>query len=386
MDHSGGVMTHPAPDVVIVGGGVIGCAIAHALAGAGARVTVLERAGIASESSGAAAGILAPRLHATAEAMFALALESHKQFGPLVESLRAETGLDPEYIRSSVFDLAHDEKDEERIRDRITWLRETGHDVRWLDREEVLEIEPALEPGIRGAYFDTDAYHIHPIRFTNALAQAAGRRGVRFHTGAEAIGLERSGSHATAVRMPTGTLPAGHVVLAAGAWMRSCGEWIDTPVPVYPARGQILTISAVPPPIRSIIYAGDAYLFPRVDGSIVIGATVEHVGYDKSVTARGLSWLLGSIPSICPALAEAPFERAWAGLRPETPDALPIVGPARGWANVTIAAGHFRNGIMLAPITAALISRLILEGVADPRLAPLSPDRFASWEPNSDQQ
>ena len=124
------------------------------------------------------------------------------------------------------------------------------------------------------------------------------------------------------------------------------------------------------------MFGADIYLLPRTDGTVVVGATVEQAGFDKSLTADALAWLLGTIPALCPELRTARFERAWSGLRPGSPDELPIVGPAPGWANVTLAAGHYRNGIMLAPITATLVAGLILHNHQDPLLTPLSPARF----------
>jgi len=374
-------LSERAADFAIVGGGAIGCGIAHALALEGARVVVLERSRVAAEASGAAAGILAPRVHATAPGMFELAMASHRLFPELTNALKEETQLDPEYVRSGVLDLAHDEDDERALRAKVADQVRNGHAVQWLDAAEVHAREPALARDTRGAYFDADAYHIHPARFTQALAQAAARRGARVRVGVEAHGIRRTGSRAIAVRTNDGDVAADHVILASGAWMAACGDWIDVHVPVYPARGQILTVCAVPPPIRCVVFGADAYLLPRVDGTVVVGATVERAGFDKSLTAGGLGWLFGVLDKLCPALSAAPFDRAWAGLRPGSPDELPIVGMAPGWDNVTIATGHFRNGIMLTPITARLVARHLLHGVEDPLLAPLSPQRFNPSDP-----
>lgn len=376
-------MAGSSSDVVIVGGGVIGCAIAYALTREGAGVTVLERGSVGGESSRAAAGILAPRVHAAKGALFPLALASHARFGALAEALRAETGLDAEYVRSGVLDLAHDEPAAEALRDKVRWLREAGHDVDWLEPAQVVAMEPALKPDIRGAFYDADAYHIHPGRFTQALAQAAGRRGARFELGVDVVGLKRHGARVEAVRTATGEVPAGLVVLATGAWASFCGEWMGVPIPVYPAKGQILTVYALPPPIRAVIFGLGAYLLPRVDGTIVVGATVERVGFDKTLTASALAWLLGVIPSLCPGLADAPLHRAWAGLRPGSADDLPIVGVVPSWENVILATGHYRNGIMLAPITADLVADLIVREKADDLLAPLAPSRFMKSQPDA---
>lgn len=370
-------MSTSSPDFVVVGAGVIGCAIAHRLAAAGASVTVLERANIAAEASGAAAGILAPRVHTTPPSMLPLALASHALFGPLVEELRSETGIDVEHVRSGELHLAYNEFEEEPLHDRVRWLREAGHQVEWLGCKDVLSLEPALDASIRGGLYDADASHVNPPRFTRALAQAAAGRGVRFEIGVEVVGLERSGRRVTAVETATGKVPVGHVVVAAGAWSSFCSQWLGLSVQVYPAKGQILTVSAVPAPIRAIVYGKDVYLLPRVDGTIVVGATVERVGFDKSITADALGWLLTTIPSLCPGLRSATLDRVWAGLRPGSPDELPIIGRAPGWENVTLATGHYRNGILLAPITSELVAKLLVKGEEDELLSALSPARFA---------
>jgi len=370
-------MTQAASDIVVVGGGVIGCGIAHRLAGEGATVTVVERAArVATESSGAAAGILAPPVHATAPHLFDLALASHPLFPSLAEQLRDETGLDIELHRSGAIDVARDETGEELLRDKLRWLQEGGHDVRWLDREDTLALEPALDPEVRGAFYDEDGYQIRPGRFNEALARAAAHRGVRFELNAEVMGFEGGRPRVTGVKTARGTIGAGHVVVAAGAWASFCGEWLDVNVPVFPARGQILTLYSLPPPIKRIVYGAGIYLLPRLDGTIIVGATAERVGFDRSLTASALAWLLSTPRLLVPALADAAFDRAWTGLRPGSPDDLPIIGRAPGWDNVTLATGHYRNGIMLAPITAQLVANLVLHAQGSPLLDHVRAERF----------
>lgn len=360
----------------MVGGGVIGCGIAHRLASEGARVTVVERSRVAAESSGAAAGILAPPVHATAQHLFDLALASHAMFPALTEQLREETGLDVEYCQTGALDLARDELGEELLRDKLRWLHESGHGVRWIDRDEALTMEPQLDPEIRGAFYDEDGYQIRPARFNEALAQAAARRGVRFELNTEVVGFEGARPRLTGVRTARGSIATGHVIIAAGAWASFCGDWLGVRIPVFPARGQILSLYAMPQPIKRIIYGAGIYLLPRLDGTIVVGATAERVGFDKSLTTSAMAWLLSTAPVLCPALADASFDRAWTGLRPGSPDDLPIIGAAPGWENVTLSTGHYRNGIMLTPITAQLVANLVLRGQDSPLLEHVGPQRF----------
>jgi glycine oxidase len=369
-------MSQSAPDVIVIGGGVIGCAVAYGLRRAGASVTLVERSRIGAESSSAAAGILAPRVHATTSAIFELALASHRLFPDLVATARDDTGMDAELVRSGVLDLAYDGTAVASLHEKVRWLRELGHDVRWLDDKQCQSLEPGLAPEVRGGFFDADAYHINPARFTQALGQAAGRRGVEIRLGTEVVGIRFEGARATHVQTTGGEIAAGHVVLATGAWMGEWGARLNLAIPVFPAKGQIMTVYAAPLPLRKIVFGLEAYLLPRVDGTVVVGATVERAGFDRSLTVEGMAWLLKSVSALCPALAGAAFDHAWTGFRPGSPDELPIVGPAPGWANVTLATGHFRNGIMLAPITAELLTKLVLHEERDALLAPLDPARF----------
>lgn len=370
------MVLRPPPDVLVVGGGAIGCAIAWSLAGEGARVRVLERSGIASESSGAAAGILAPRIHATDAALFPLALESHRRLPALTEALREEAGIDVEYVRTGVLELAHDQGGEQTLRTKAQRLQQDGHEVQWLAASDVLAQEPKLAPDVRGALCDPDGFQIHPARFTQALARAAAHLGAEFCVGTTALAINRHGTVATGLRTSGGDVTAGHVVLAPGAWANAWSQELGFDLPVFPARGQILALACVAAPVRRVVYGRGIYLLSRRDGTVVVGATDERAGFDKSLTPGGVAWLLSTAPAICPDLANARFDRAWAGLRPGSSDELPIVGPVPGWDNVTIATGHYRNGIMLAPVTAAMVTDFVLRGETALPAVPWDPGRF----------
>jgi glycine oxidase len=365
-------------DVAIVGGGVIGCAIAYALVQAGATVTVYERASAGAEASGAAAGIMVPTIHADEPVLLALGLASVERYPAWCASIQQDSGMDPELIRSGALELAHDEGEGQLLRAKVEAQRRSGRDLRWLSPDDALAVEPGVNPRISGALYDPEGLHVHPLRLTRALAEAASRRGVVIRTGVEVIGLEVNGSRVVGVRTAEGTQPTGHVVIASGAWSQHAEEWLGLSIPVFPVKGQILAVSEEPNPLGTILWDANAYLVARRDGSVVVGATVEQVGFDKRLTVDGIGGLLNAIPSLCPGLAHARFERAWAGLRPATPDELPIVGSAPGWENVIIASGHYRNGITLAPITAEMVRQLVVEEHEDPLLAPLSPARFGS--------
>jgi glycine oxidase len=217
-----------------------------------------------------------------------------------------------------------------------------------------------------------------PRDLVRMLALACVGRGVRLRECTQALGFETSGDRVTGVRTATEVVSCGQVVIAGGAWSDQLARWLSTGLPVYPVRGQILALRCVPSPLRYTIYAHAGYLVPRVDGEVLVGATAEHeAGFDTRPTAGGMSWLLQAGIALVPALAEAQFDRVWAGLRPGCRDNLPILGPLPGWSNVQVAAGHFRNGVLLAPITAEVLAAGLVHGEEHPLLAWFRAERFA---------
>jgi glycine oxidase len=371
-----------AADVAVVGGGVIGCAVAYYLARAGVRVAVLERNHIAAEASSAAAGMLAPLAEGAAPGPFLdLALASLSRFGPLAEELRDATGIDVELLTTGLLRPALDDAEAADYQASLAWQRNLGLPLRWLDAAEVRALEALVTPDVRGAVYSEAEHQVNPPRLTKALARAAAARGAVLHLGAVVRGLLREGDRIVGVRLADGELRAEHVVLAAGAWAAACGEWLGLPVPVEPVKGQMLAV-APPPGLRGqlcrTLYGRHGYLVPKADGTIYVGATVERAGYDRRVTAAGIGDLLGLLRRLAPPLAEASFVRAWAGLRPGTPDHLPLLGPVPGLRGVSLAAGHYRNGILLAPITGELIAQAVLGQPTTLPLAPFSVERFAA--------
>ncbi|HZS02238.1 MAG TPA: FAD-dependent oxidoreductase [Chloroflexota bacterium] len=393
--------------MAVVGGGIIGCAVAYYLARAGARVAVLERDQIAAEASSAAAGMLAPLAEGAAPGPFLdLALASLSRFGALAAELRDATGIDVELITAGLLRPALDDAEAADYRASLDAQRALGLPLQWLDAAEARALEPLLTPDVRGALYSPAEHQVNPARLTTALARAAAAHGATFRLGAVARGLLRDGDRVVGVRLADSDLPADHVVLAAGAWAAACGEWLGTPIPITPIKGQMLAVSpapgaqsnaGAPPPLSGgrgsqlppasvgrggrlsrTLYARTGYLVPKADGTIYVGATVERAGYDRRVTAAGASALLDALKRLAPALADATLVRTWAGLRPGTPDHLPILGPVPGYRGVTLATGHYRNGILLAPITGELIAQAVLGQPTTLPLAPFSVERFVA--------
>jgi len=364
------------PEVVIVGGGVIGCATAYYLARAGASVTVLERGEVAGEASGASAGMLAalsdeghrPPLFTE------LCDESLALYDSLLPDL-ATTGIDVRHRRIDILHLALDDAQAEALRE-FHRRKQRETEAYWLKTDEVLEVEPAANPKAVAGVLAPGAQYVDARALTQALAEAARRRGaaVREHEGARRL-LPRGG-RLGAVRTETDSYEADAFVLAGGPWTLDLARRLGAHVPVRPVRGQMLSLDGPPGGLRTMIW-GPAYLIPREEGQTYVGATVEEAGFRKHTTMAGLRGLRSGAEALVPALRTAPQRRAWAGLRPAAPDDLPIMGLLPGWENVWVSTGHFRNGVLLAPLSGRLIAQSVLAGRPADKLAQLSPGRFA---------
>ena len=363
-------------DVAIIGGGVIGCAAAYALATAGLRVVLLERDRIACEASGEAAGMLAPQAEAAGAGPFlGLGTASRNLFPALAAALREETGLDVEYRQDGTLYPCLDEAEEEKARSRIAWQRAQGLPVEWWEAEEVRKAEPGISPAVRGALFIPGDHQVTSGTFTRALALAAARRGAEIWEGAPVTGFVRDRKRIVGVKNLDRTVSAGRYVLAAGPWSAQVGYLLGLPVPVLPVKGQLCMAGLLQGGPRHVIYSHLAYLVPRPGGEIVLGTTEEFAGFDKRVTVGGLNGILAGAQAVYPALAGAEVLRAWAGLRPSTSDGLPLLGPVPGVEELLVATGHHRNGILLAPITAQLLRELIVDGRTSAPFAALRVDR-----------
>jgi glycine oxidase len=214
--------------------------------------------------------------------------------------------------------------------------------------------------------------------FTLALARALQQRGGRVREQCPALGFVRRDGRVTAVRTPEGEIACDHLVLAAGPWTRPLARKLGVEVPTRPMRGQMLAFGRMVTPIHQPVWGRRGYVLPRANGLVFAGATVEDVGFRIRTTRRGLAQVRRAAVEIVPQLRHASEHFSWAGLRPGSPDGLPIMGPLPGYENVTVATGHFRNGILLAPITAELLAPAILDGRPSEALAPFDPARFTN--------
>ncbi len=363
-------------DVLVCGAGVIGCAVARELASRGAAVTVVERGSPGQEASGAAAGMLTASAYAVpGEPLSELCRSSAALYPTLVAELRAETGIDPHYSRCGSLRLAAGPEDARALEDLEARHERAGWPVERVDPARIGEIAGATLPRSEGPVlsFPEEAI-VDPRELMRGLRLSAERRGARFVTGTPVVGLRVASGVCTGVRTPDGELAAAAVVDAAGAWAGLAGA-AGFSVPIVPARGQLVELDAGSSRPSRVLHRDHFYLAPREHGRLLAGATVEFVGYEKVVTAAAVEGLLRRAIELLPPLETARFVGAWAGLRPAAPDGLPILGstPLPGYF---LAAGGFRNGVLMAPAVAGAIGDAVLGGPRSSTLEPFAMARF----------
>lgn len=328
------------PDVVVVGAGIVGCSVAYELAKERLRVVVVERGEIGRESSWAAGGVLTPvHLADYPSALASICLRAQAEYPRFIEELRG--GEDPEYRTTGMLFLIRDAEDETAARELEEWMR---------THERPVERRP-------DGLFLPEVAQVRNHRLTRAIAQAATKLGAEFRTGSAVTGFLRVPGRVNGVRTDRGDLQAKTTVLAAGAWSGQEAARLGISLPVKPIKGQILLAQF---PLPHIVLHKHHYLIPRADGKVLIGTTAEDVGFDKSVTLGAARTMLEAAATMCPGIEGAPLLASWAGLRPGSPDRLPIIGPVPGWEGLVVATGHFRNGILLGPITGSLVRDIIL--------------------------
>jgi glycine oxidase len=366
----------PSADVAIIGAGIIGCALACELATAGARVVVLDRGEPGAEASSAAAGMLGPRAECDAPGpLLALGVASLALYPALIERVRAVTGIDPEYQRDGILYVALDTAAERLLSTRARWQRRAGFAVERVSARDAHRLEPGMCDEVRSAVRFPDDHRLDNARLTRALAVAAATLGAELRGGCQVRAIECARGRAVAVHTSDDRIAAGAVVNAAGAWAEQLAP-PATALPVRPIRGQMVSLSIGRPLFRHAIYSHAVYLVPRRDGRVLAGSTYEDAGFDKRVTAAAVAAIVAAAVRLAPALADASFTTAWAGLRPGTPDNLPILGRDPHVERLYYATGHYRNGILLAPVTARALRELVLDGRTSYDLEPFAAARF----------
>lgn len=368
-------MQQSATDVLIIGGGVIGCAVAFELAEAGARVRVLEGRRTGGGASQASAGVLAPYVEGhDSKVLRALGRRSLDLYATFVARAVERSGRPVEFARCGTLEVAVTESDAVRLHRARTMIAAEGVPGKWLEDRALLEAEPALHPGVLGALRIPSHAYVNVPALAAALEAAAVERGAEVMTGVAATSIAPDAA-GLVVQTSSGAYHASQVVLAAGAWAAALAPAGADPMPVRPVRGQLLYLATPPGTLRHVVWASDVYLVPWADGTVLVGATSEDVGFDERATAGGVSQLLHAATALVPALADATFVEARSGLRPGSPDDLPYLGRSEVLPGLIYACGHYRNGALLAPLTATLVRQLVQGDVTDEALAAVAPAR-----------
>jgi glycine oxidase len=376
-DHS---ITNRRPSVAIIGAGVVGLGIAWRLAGR-ATVTVFDRGKAGSGASHAAAGMLAACCEAEPgeEALIALGRESQARWPAFAEELLRVSGIDVELRREGILHLALTADDQAEIAQRLEFQRQLDLPLEWLSAAATRAREPHLAGKIAGALFSPEDHQVDNRKLVQALRGAAEKAGATICEHRPVKEIVVQGGRAKGVLLQDETIAAADiVVLAAGAWSRGIGGLPpDRQPPVRPLKGQVLTLrmDAAAPLISHVVWAPGAYMVPRRDGRLIVGATVEEKGFDETITAGGVLTLLEAAWRAIPAVEELPIEEICVGHRPGSRDDAPILGrgPLEG---LFYATGHHRNGILLAPVTADAMAHLILDDVVEPAIKPFGLERF----------
>ena len=368
------------PSVAIIGAGVVGLGIAWRLAGRAA-VTVFDRGKAGSGASHAAAGMLAACCEAEPgeEALIALGRESQARWPAFAEELLRTSGIDVELRREGILHLALTADDQAEIAQRLEFHRRLDLPLEWLSAAATRAREPHLAGKIAGALFSPEDHQVDNRKLVQALRVAAEAAGATICEHRPVKEIVVQGGRAKGVLLQDQTVAAADiVVLAAGAWSRGiAGLPPDGRPPVRPLKGQMLTLrmDAAAPLISHVVWAPGAYMVPRRDGRLIVGATVEEKGFDETITAGGVLTLLEAAWRAVPAVEELPIEEMCVGHRPGSRDDAPILGrgPLEG---LFYATGHHRNGILLAPVTADAMARLILDDMVEPAMKPFCLERF----------
>lgn len=352
-------------DTLIVGAGIIGLLTALEWVKLGAKVTILDKGKSGSEASWAGGGIVSPlypwRYPAAVSALSSQAMSSYLD---LAESLKDTTGIDPEFNPCGLLMVRIDDADKA-----LEWAEREKRNIQGINSKALYEMEEQLAPDFDSALWMPDVGNIRNPRLLQALRKSLQVSGkARFVENCEVMGLKSNLSQVNTVVTNQGDFSADQFVLATGAWTRALLESCNVKVAIEPVRGQMMVFKAQSGLLKHIVLCDGRYVIPRKDGRILVGSTLEHVGFDKSITEVARKGLLDAAVAMIPQLGKLPIEKHWAGLRPGSPEGIPVISKVPDFDNLFVNAGHFRNGLVLAPSSVRLMMDLMLgrEPFVDP--------------------
>jgi len=358
--------------ITVVGAGIVGCAIAHELACRGARVEIIDSRGVGRGATRASAGILAPQIEGHTPELRSLAVCSLAMYDEFIRRVESDSRRSVEYSRSGTLQVALDDAEAQALASDAKSLRAAGVECSLMTGDEARRMEPQLSAATAAALLVPIHGFVGAAPLTEALAEAARAHGVRVST-STVLAIDAQ-SRTPRVTTEDGVIDSDAVIVASGSWpVRSRP---GDPPQVKPIRGQLLKLRCDELVASRVIWGQACYVVPWSDGTVLVGATVEDVGFDERPTVEGVRTLLSAGIALLPQIAGAHFEEVRVGFRPKTSDELPMIGPSDSMPGVFYALGHYRNGVLLAPLTASLMADLVLDRRERPELAPVRPGRL----------
>lgn len=345
-------------NIQIIGGGLIGMLTARYMAQGGASVTIYEKGEIGRESSWAGGGIISPLYPwRYSDPVTELARWGQQRYEALAAELKAETGIDPEYLHSGLLLLDIDEAERQRAEQ---WAGRFGYTLEYLGRQDVLALQGNLGEITDHALWMPTVAQMRNPRLVQALRKSIEQLGVVMHEHSPVEDILIEEGSVRALQLAGGNVEASNAVVAGGAWSGELLKQQGIELAVEPVRGQMLVFKAEPGLLQRIVLHGNHYLIPRADGRILAGSTLEHVGFDKATTEQGREELIAFATTLLPQLADVQIEKQWSGLRPGTSDGVPFIGPCGAIGGLYVNAGHFRNGVVTGLASARLMADLLL--------------------------
>ncbi|MDC3413491.1 glycine oxidase ThiO [Aquibacillus sp. 3ASR75-11] len=365
-------------DAIIVGGGVIGGAIAYSLAKRGKKVLLLEKDRLANKASGAAAGMLAAQAELDEDGpLFQLAKKSRDLFPALKKDIKELSGIDIGLINKGMLKIALTKQEEQEYKRIIAIQQRAGEQVQWLTGEEAREKEPALSNTVLGAMYIEKDGQVEAPQLTLGFLKSAAALGVVIKEHIEVQSFHYENGNVAGVITNEGDFISNNVIVAGGAWSNKLLQDSELKLEAYPVKGECFSVCTHRPLFSSTIFSHGCYLVPKQGGRIIVGATVIPKTFDQSVTVDGISLLIERAKSLVPSIGEAEWEKVWAGIRPQTADGLPYLGEHPTCKGLFVATGHFRNGILLSAITGEVVSDLVEDKPTEMDLTPFRLDRMS---------